>query len=199
MPDAIRLQAGCFQVSYRFLEPGRPREEPTTVKEWIALEAKDQGPVTLTHIGVVRRPAHLALPGRLEQAPDGAWRLEVMGRSGPRYRCEGKFVGSRLHCKAPGAAKPLRDKERTDYDKLDRGISLHVRPQLWAQQEYNDKVKSDGTLVAVEVGLIEYKRLDDKECAAAQKNPPQAPVTGLIATRRIEPPSRGGRQVRRWN
>jgi hypothetical protein len=175
VPDAIRLQAGCFQVSYRFLEPGRPSGEPTTVKEWIALEAKDQGPVTLTHVGVFGGQPTWHFQDVWSKRPDGAWRLEVMGRNGPRYRCEGKFVDNRLHCKAPGAAKPLRDKERTDYDKLDRGISLYVRPQLWAQQEYNDKLKSDGTLVAVEVGLIEYKRLDDKECEAAQKNPPSAP------------------------
>jgi hypothetical protein len=175
VPEDIRLQAGCFRVSYRFAEAGRPSEEATTVKEWIALEAKDQGAVTLTHIGLFGGQPTWHFQDVWSKRPDGSWRLEVMGRNGPRYRCEGKFAGSRLHCKAPGAAKPLRDKDRTDYDKLDRGISLHVRPQLWAQQEYNDKVKNDGTLVSVEVGLVEYQRLDDKECAAAQKNPPAAP------------------------
>jgi hypothetical protein len=175
VPDAIRLQSGCFRVSYRFLEPGRPADEPATVKEWIVLEAKDQGPVTLTHIGVFGGEPTWHFQDVWSKRPDGAWRLEVMGRNGPRYRCEGKFVDNRLHCKAPGAAKPLRDKSRTDYDKLDRGISLYVRPQMWAQQEYNDKLKNDGTLVSVEVGLIEYQRLDDKECAVAQKNPPAAP------------------------
>ncbi len=179
LPDAIKQQAGCFQVTYRFLEPGHPHEEPTSVKEWIALSAKEQGPVTLTHIGVFGGTPTWHFEDVWSKQPDGAWRLEVMGRAGPRYRCEGKFLpGNRLHCKAPGAAKPLRDKERTDYDKLDRGISLHIQPKLWSQQEYNDKVKADGSLVAVEVGLIEYKRLDDKECAAAQKNPPARPSPG---------------------
>jgi hypothetical protein len=169
VPDAIRLQAGCFQVSYRFLEAGRPGGEPTTVKEWIALEAKDQGPVTLTHVGLFGGQPTWYFQDVWSQRPDGAWRLEVMGRNGPRYRCEGKFVDNRLHCKAPGAAKPMRDQKRTDYDKLDRGISLLVGPKLWAVQEYNDKMKNDGTLVAVEVGLVEYQRLADNDCAVAHK------------------------------
>jgi hypothetical protein len=174
VPDVIRWQAGCFQVTYRFLEPGRPGEEPTTVKEWIGLEAKEGGKVILTHVGLFGGEPTWHFQDVWSKRPDG-WRLEVMGRHGPRYSCDGKFVANRLHCKAPGAAKPLRDKKRADYDKLDRGISLYVRPQLWAQQEYNDKLKNDGTLVSVEVGLVEYQRLDDKECAAAQKNPPAAP------------------------
>src|SRR6202008_2697921 len=111
IPDAIRLQAGCFKVSYRFAEAGRPSEEPTTVKEWIALEAKEQGPVTLTHVGIFGGDPTWHFQDVWSKRPDGSWRLEVMGRKGPRYRCEGKFVDNRLHCKAPGAAKPLRDKD----------------------------------------------------------------------------------------
>jgi hypothetical protein len=181
LPDAIRLQSGCFEVTYRFAEPGQASEAPTTVKEYIALQAKGDkpdAPVTLTHIGIFGGKPTWHFEDVWSKRPDGAWRLQVMGRNGPRYTCEGKLSADRLHCKAPGAAKPLRDKERTDYDKLDRGISLFVRPQMWAQQEYNDKLKNDGTLVSVEVGLIEYKRLDDKECASAQKNPPSRPAPG---------------------
>ncbi len=176
VPEPIRQQAGCFQVSYRFLEAGKPAAEPTSTKEWISLASKEPGAVTLTHIGIFGDDPTWHFQDVWSKRPDGAWRLQVMGRGGPRYTCEGKFVAGRLHCRAPGASKPLRDKDRKDYDKLDRGISLLVGPKAWAQQEYNDKVKADGTLVSVEVGLVEYQRLDDKACAAAQKNPPAAPM-----------------------
>ena len=176
VPEAIRQQAGCFKVSYRFLEVGKPADEPISTKEWIALSSKDPAAVTLTHVGIFDDNPVWHFQDVWSKRPDGAWRLQVMGRAGPRYTCEGKFVAGRLHCRAPGAAKPLRDKDRKDYDKLDRGISLQVGPRAWAQQEYNDKVKNDGTLVAVEVGLVEYQRLEDSACAAAQKNPPKSPI-----------------------
>jgi hypothetical protein len=176
VPESIRQQAGCFKVTYRFMEAGRPAEEPISAKEWIALDDKDPAAVKLTHVGIFGSDPMWHFQDVWSKRPDGAWRLQVLGRGGPRYTCEGKFVAGRLHCRAPGAAKPMRDKERKDYDKLDRGISLQVGPKAWAQQEYNDKVKNDGTLVAVEVGLVEYQRLEDSACAAAVKNPPKSPL-----------------------
>jgi hypothetical protein len=176
LPAAIRQQAGCFSVTYRFIEPGRPTEDINAAKEWIAPRKNDRKGVTLTHIGLFGGSPTWHFEDVWSPRPDGGWRVEVMGRNGPRYTCEGKFVDGRLSCKAPGAAKPLRDKDRKDYDKLDRGISLLVRPRYWVQQEYNDKVKGDGTLVAIEVGLVEYQRLEDSACAAASKQYPAAPL-----------------------
>jgi hypothetical protein len=176
VPDAIRQQAGCFKVTYRFVEAGRPAEEPISTKEWIAIDSKDPAAVKLTHVGIFEAEPVWHFQDVWIRRPDGAWRLQVFGRGGPRYTCEGKFAAGRLHCRAPGAPRPLRDKDRKDYDKLDRGISLWVGPQSWSQQEYNDKVKSDGTLVAVEVGMVEYLRLQDSACAVAQKNPPKSPL-----------------------
>jgi hypothetical protein len=174
VPEDIRLQSGCFQVSYRFLEPGRKADEPTTTKEWITLDApRADGPVSLTHIGIFDDSPTWHFKDVWTRRPGGAWKLEVFGRRGPRFSCESKFEGNRLHCKAPNAGKPLRDRDRTDYDKLHRGISLFIQPKFWAMQEYNDKVKDDGKLVNVEVGLVEYQRLDDKDCEVARKNPPK--------------------------
>jgi hypothetical protein len=176
VPEPIRLQTGCFRVTYRFLEPGHPTEAITNGKEWIVLGKKD-GAHSLTHVGIFGGDPTWHLQDVWTKLPDGSWRLAVFGRGGgpPRYSCEGKFAAGRFHCKALGAPKPLRDEKRTDYDKLDRGISLFMQPKMWAQQESNEKVKNDGSLVSVEVGLIEYERLEESACAAAKKQFPQSP------------------------
>ena len=173
VPEAIRQQTGCFRVTYRFLEPGHATESITNGKEWIVLGKKDGGH-SLTHVGIFGGDPTWHLQDVWTKLPDGSWRLAVFGRGGgpPRYQCEGKLAADRFHCKAAGAPRPLRDEKRTDYDKLDRGISLFIRPQMWAQQESNEKVKSDGSLVSVEVGLIEYQRLEETACAAAKKEFP---------------------------
>jgi hypothetical protein len=177
VPDDIRLQSGCFQVSYRFIEVGKPTETISSAKEWITLEApKGDGPVTLTHIGIFDDSPVWHFKDVWTRRPGGAWKMETYGRRGLRYGCEAKFEGNRLHCRAPNAGKPQRDKDRKDYDKLHRGISLYIQPKFWAMQEYNDKVKDDGKLVNVEVGLVEYQRLEDKACDIARKNPPNPPA-----------------------
>ena len=105
--------------------------------------------MTLTHVGIFDDQPVWHFQDVWSKRPTVPGRLQVMRRNGPRYTCEGKFVAGRLHCRAPGAAKPLRDKDRTDYDKLDQGIFLAgAAPGPGRQQEYNDKVKTDGTLVA---------------------------------------------------
>jgi hypothetical protein len=173
VPEPIRLQVGCFKVTYRFIEPGRPTFTISDAKEWIQL-AEREGGWQLTHVGIVGKEPMLHFKEYWTKLSDGSWRLGVYGRDdSPRYLCESRFVRNRFQCRAPGAVKPMRDDKRADYDKLDRGIALLMLPQRWVQQEANDKVKKDGSLVAIEAGLVEYDRLDDKKCEAAHKQFPQ--------------------------
>ena len=75
-----------------------------------------------------------------------------------------------LHCSSPGAAKPIRDRRRNDYDLLNRVSTIQITPKGWVQNEMNDKVTEAGEVVATEVGWVEYRRTgDDSPCENAKK------------------------------
>jgi hypothetical protein len=178
-PPLVDHIAGCFAVSYRFVEDGDHDYEIPRVLEWITV--KPAGHVSVVqHYGIYEDKAH---PGTFEvmkhfredwSSPDGVtWTQKVFGPGGDfRYACTSPDRFGQLRCKSPGAPKPVRDAERDDYDVLDRDTTLQITPRGWVQSEVNDKVKTDGTVVATEVGWVEYRRIDEAACAPARQDHP---------------------------
>jgi hypothetical protein len=97
--------------------------------------------------------------------PDGSFTQTVIGPSGdPRYACTAPFQFHQWRCATPGAPKPLRDRERTDYQTLDRENTLQITPKGWVQAENNTKCTAAGVAVANELGWNEYRRVDEARC-----------------------------------
>ena len=67
-------------------------------------------------------------------------------------------------CAVKGAPKPRRDRDRSDYVKLDRENTLQVNGKHWVQSENNTKIDQEGKAVANELGWNEYQRVDESNC-----------------------------------
>ncbi len=188
-PALIKNLGGCFSVSYRFVEDGahdyelpHPKMMPV-VNEWITVKDNEKGAHVVQHYGVYQGDAGkfetmLHFREEWSQAKDGSgWTQNVLSPSGsPRYSCTSPERKGQIRCQATSAPKPQRDIKRKDYDKLVRTTMLQTTPLGWVQSEMNDKVKKDGTLVATELGWIEYRKLSGdkaKVCDDAKKEFPQ--------------------------
>lgn len=186
--EALRWIAGCFEVTYHYEEPGKKNYDVKSL-EWIAMEGKPDGSfffqqaLLLTDdqgkIEIMKHWAQRWTPTKT------GWKQEVLGPSGRlRYDCaEGLTFGLRVPggkereylrlCRAQGTPKPVRDAKRADYDVLDRVHEVSYKASGWTDSQENVKRKNDGTEVAKEKGVNEYKRVDEARCAEAKKNPPQ--------------------------
>jgi hypothetical protein len=164
-PDPLRHLAGCFEVSYRFVEDGvHDQDIRGDLLEEITLEERD-GVYAFQHYGISqgRRLKHWREEWR--RHPDGSFTQTVIGPYGdPRYTCTAPFRFHQWRCATPGAPKPLRDRERTDYQTLDRENTLQITPKGWVQAENNVKRAAAGAAVANELGWNEYRRVDEGRC-----------------------------------
>ncbi len=188
----IQKLAGCFEVSYRFVEDGshdlfseRPGLSKPT-KEWIGLEKTGENSFLLHHALFVGSEPPISHWREIwsQQSNTDTWTQEVWG--GPpglgselRYRCTAPWSGNRWECHAGRAGKPLRDAgppfghDRSDYDWMDRRNVILVTPNGWVQNEHNRKMKSSGELVSHELGWITYTRIAEQQCEAASKQFPK--------------------------
>jgi hypothetical protein len=126
---------------------------------------EQDGVYAFQHYGIVkgRRLKHWREEWRGH--PDGAFTQTVLGPSeNLRYTCTAPFQFNQWRCATPGAPKPLRDRERTDYQTLDRENTLQLTPQGWVQAEHNTKRTAAGVAVANELGWNEYRRVDEGRC-----------------------------------
>ena len=182
--EAIRHLAGCFEVTYRFVEDGvHDIFSPdyglaTPTKEWVSLRRTEEQTFEMQHaLFVGSRPlAHWYEVWRQEPG-GGGWTQEVWGGTpGPdselRYGCTGPWVGNRWECHAGRAKKPLREDKRP-YDWLDRKNILQVTPRGFVHNEHNRKMQASGEVFASELGWIAYQRLADAECAPATERYPR--------------------------
>ncbi len=185
--DAIQQLAGCFEVTWRFVEdgihdlfsPDYGLTNPT--KEWVGFRHTEEHTFQLQHaLFVEGRP--LAHWYEVWTQPPGTddWRQEIWGGTpGPesevRYGCTAPWADSRWECHAGRAAKPLRD-DRRDYDWLDRTNILQVTPHGYVQNQDNRKMRENGEVVSSELGWVTYARLDDEQCAPATRRFPSEPL-----------------------
>jgi hypothetical protein len=164
-PGVLRHLAGCFEVSYRFVEDGvHDKDIRGDLLEEITLDEQD-GVYAFQHYGIVkgRRLKHWREEWRGHA--DGSFTQTVIGPSeNLRYTCTAPFQFHQWRGAAPGAPKPLRDRERTDYQTLDRENTLQITPQGWVQAENNIKRTATGVAVANELGWNEYRRVDEGRC-----------------------------------
>jgi len=185
----IENLAGCFEVTYRFVEDGehdslRPDyalEDPIT--EWLRLSRPDENTFVLLHVSITgdgRTVPHFHEIWRFDEARS-VWRHEIRrgaegeGESVLRYACTADWVLNLWQCHAGRAEKPFRDSgapfgfDRQDYDWIDRHNEVLATPRGWVHSEFNRKMTDDDTLVAYELGWITYKRIDDAQCAPAKE------------------------------
>lgn len=195
--DHLRHLAGCFAVTYRFVEDGvhdmfSPKwrlDEPIT--EWVGYGQTEQGAVVLPHVSVTddgRAVAHwYEVWTRAGEEAD--WTQEVWSNfpgdaeSELRYWCTAPWKQNLWDCRAGRAPKPFRDEgapfgfNRTDYAWLDRGNTLLVTPEGWVQHEHNRKVAASGEVLARELGWITYRRVERAACGPAIEACGQKPLT----------------------
>jgi hypothetical protein len=172
-PLHISNLAGCYTVSYRFVEDGKHDYEITGAIEWINLHHKD-GVFTVQHYGLFGDEIMKHFYEDWSELPNGNWQQKVYGPGGNfRYTCVSPLKFGQMQCSSMMAPKPLRLKKRTDVDKLNRVSTIQLGTKSWVQSEVNELVMKDGTVVATEVGWIEYRRLaDDKPCKRAMEQHP---------------------------
>jgi hypothetical protein len=169
IPRPIRDLSGCFNVSYRYVEDGvHDKAIGPGAIEWIALKRREGG-YSLQHVGI--QDSEVVKHWREEWMAAGPeWQQRVYGPFGAfRYACRGQFQFNQLRCLSPEAPKPLRDRKRTDYAKLDRENILQITPKGWVQSEVNLKKTQDGRVVSSEIGWNEYRRIDEQACEAAKR------------------------------
>jgi hypothetical protein len=106
-PDPLRHLAGCFEVSYRFVEDGvHDQDIRGDLLEEITLEERD-GVYAFQHYGISqgRRLKHWREEWR--RHPDGSFTQIVIGPYGdPRYTCTAPFRFHQWRCATPGAPNP---------------------------------------------------------------------------------------------
>jgi hypothetical protein len=167
-PEPLKHLAGCFEVTYRFVEDGvHDKEIKGDIFEEITVAAVDGG-WAFQHWGVFKgqRIKHWREQWRREG--DGSFTQTVIGPfEDPRYACTAPFRVNQWQCAVRGAPKPQRDRARTDYVTLDRENVLQITPRGWVQSERNVKRDAGGAAVAHEVGWNEYRRVDGKKCETA--------------------------------
>lgn len=163
----LRPLAGCFEVSYTFVENGINDYTLPGTLELVTL-TETMGGVELQHYGIQNDVAMKHWKETWTAAADGGWTQRVEGPAGDfRYECTAPWQMNQWSCKSTGAAKPRRDTERP-YATLDRGNTLQVTPGRWIHMQNNVKKNADGSVYAVEIGWVEYKRVDEAKCKVAR-------------------------------
>jgi hypothetical protein len=173
--EEIRRLAGCFEVSFRFVDEADSRAlsgEATVAREWIGFQRSGEDRVLLQHLLVAgTQPFPHWHETWIWHADDQAWTQEVRGGApGPgselRYSCTAPWTANRWECHAGRSSKPLRDADH-EYDWLDRRNILLVTPGGWVHNQQNGKMRAAGELVAYELGWNMYRRIEDQACGAA--------------------------------
>lgn len=174
--DVIKNLSGCFKVTYRFVEDGARDTrfdlwQGEEYFEWISLKETNSS-LRLQHYGIAATHAMKHWLEEWSETPDHSWTQKVFNPSGTelRYECTAPLHFNQWRCRADHAAKPfIRDRERTDYETLERENTLQITPKGWIQVEVNNKVDKDGVTVSNEVGWNEYLRVDETKCDSAKQ------------------------------
>lgn len=169
-PRFLQDMAGCFKVSYNFVENGQNDEFFAPVPELTELSIEGE---------VVHLKRSLILPGLVQphwreewrqlDTNENIWEQKVYGPYGDfRYQCSGALVEDSWRCEALKAAKPRRDADKP-YAYLDRENTLKVNGKRWIHMQKNIKKTSDDSVYSVELGWNQYERQDQAACAPTEK------------------------------
>jgi hypothetical protein len=164
-PAQVQNLAGCFAVSYRFVEDGSHDKEIAGTFEQIDFEEKTDGSFYLQHWGVDAGMKNKHFAEQWTPQADGKWKQVILSPFGTfRYECLAPFVFNQYTCSVKNAPKPNRDRNRTDYETLDREIWIQSTPAGWTQMENNIKRDKNNGFVSNELGWIEYRRTEKANC-----------------------------------
>jgi hypothetical protein len=169
-PSILKHLAGCFEVSYRFVEDGmHDKDIRGDLFEEITLDEHD-GVYAFQHYGIFKGQRIKHWREEWGRNPDGSFTQTVIGPfENPRYTCTAHFQFNQWRCTTRGAPKPQRDRERADYQTLDRENMLQITSKGWVQAENNVKRTAEGVAVANELGWNEYRRVDDVSCRPSRE------------------------------
>ncbi len=173
-PWFLKQTEGCFMLNNHFHEDGK---KPTfsNFKEWVTLKLDNQTWIE-THYNERSKTAHWAM--RWNLGKNEVWKSEQVDpnqENAVLYSCSSKGVEFTTQpsgvksfvrrCEALGAPMPARDSRRSreDYNKLDRIHVVRFTEKAITDTQRNTK-KMDDKLISTEEGLVEYIRLEDKEC-----------------------------------
>ena len=169
-PDAtvrqnIQHLAGCFRVSYQFVEDGKNDFFLRDALEYIDVTERGAGFI-VRHYASFGGSSFLHFTEEWQPVGRRRWTQQVTSARGVRrYEGTGSWIFNQWESHAKSAARPVRDARR-DYATLDRRNTIQITPQRWVQVESNVKRLSDGTPIASEVGWVQYERVPNEQCAA---------------------------------
>jgi hypothetical protein len=174
--EILRNLSGCFKVTYRFVEDGARDTrfddwQGAEYFEWIPLK-ETESVLRLQHYGIAGGKAMKHWLEEWTETPEHSWKQKVYNPAGTelRYECTAPVRFNQWRCRTDMAAKPfIRDRNRTDYETLERENTLQITPLGWIQVEVNNKVDKNGVTVSNEVGWNEYLRVDETRCESAKK------------------------------
>lgn len=170
VPPFLQGMAGCFKVTYSFVENGQNDEFFAPVAELSELSLEDDV-VQLKRSLILDDfvQAHWREEWRQLDEASALWEQKVYGPFGDfRYQCSGNLVGGSWRCEAPKAAKPRRDQDKP-YAYLNRENTLQVNEKRWVHMQRNVKKRSDDSVYAVEVGWNQYEKQDASVCRAQKQ------------------------------
>ncbi len=167
VPNPLNNLAGCYKVSYRFVEDGA---HDTTIVgdfiEYVSFQTTEVGGLLFQHYGQQGTEVIRHWGETWTVANDGSVKQLVVGPTGrARYECSGQFQFNQFRCFVKDAPKPIRDTDRKDYVTLDRDITLQITSKGWVQAQNDVKKDAAGKAVSNEVGWNQYERVDEKVCA----------------------------------
>ena len=161
----FKNMAGCFAVTYSFVEDGvtdafySPVMEKAVVSEEASVVKIQR---TLLVAGLEQK--HWREEWRQLESNAKLWEQSVYGPYGDfRYRCSGSLLAESWRCVATNSPKPRRDKDQP-YTTLDRENTLKVNEKRWVHMQKNSKHVADGGLFAVELGWNLYERRAAAAC-----------------------------------
>ncbi len=170
--DHILNMAGCFSVTFQYIEDGIHDAFYAPVLEKAVVTS--ESPLTLTRSLIIDGVEELHWSDTWTNVGENLWKQTVIGPFGDfRYECEGPFIENQWSCLAPGSAKPRRDRERP-YATLNRHNTLQINNKRWVHVQNNQKLKSDGSLFSVEAGWNRYERRPESDCSIAPPSSPQS-------------------------
>lgn len=158
----IKQMAGCFKVTFQYVEDGEHDEVFDSVYEVAELNLDDG--ISLSRKMIMNGTPIPHWSETWRDLGDDVWSQEVRGPGGDvRYQCQGAWVMNQWRCQADHAPKPRRDRTRT-YSHLDRENTLVINSERWVHAQNNFKKNADDQLVSVEVGFNVYERVADSFC-----------------------------------
>ena len=169
-PAFLQQMAGCFSVTYNFVENGDNDEFFEPVLEKATLEESDDViHIRRTLIVGDQVQPHWREEWRLLDAAANTWEQTVYGPfEDLRYRCSGLLIEDSWRCEALAAPKPRRDQDKP-YAKLDRENTLKVNAKRWIHMQKNVKKMVDQSVYGIELGWNRYDRQDDAACTPSQR------------------------------